>query len=108
MRAEAERREKAAAEAEVARLAALEELSRIEREKKATADREAARLAALKRQQELEAAEALQKKVPIINRTIMPTDYKRREHEYLNVEMENAANAKPPTPPKPASQTTTP
>jgi hypothetical protein len=35
----------------------------------------------------------------------MPDDYKRREHYYLGVEMENARNAKPPTRPQPAGQT---
>jgi len=103
---ELERREKAAAEAEAARLAALNEIARVEKQKKDAADREAARLAALKRQQELEAAEA--NKIPVITRAIYPTDYKRREHYYLDVEMQNAENAKPPTRPKPAGQSATP
>ena len=102
-------REKLALEkqkSDAARLAALQEISRLEHEKKAAADREAARLAALQRQQELEVAEA--KKIPAIPRLIYPSDYKRRQHYYLDVEMQNAENAKPPTRPKPASQTTTP
>jgi hypothetical protein len=105
-RVELERRVKAAGETEAARLAALQEISRLEQEKKAAADREAARLAALQRQQELEASEA--QKIPVISRSILPSDYKRREHYYLDVEMQNAENAKPPTRPKPAGQGATP
>jgi len=105
-RAELQRRVKAAADAETARLAALNEIARADREKKEAATREAARLAALQRQQELEAAEL--KKIPLINRAIYPTDYKRREHYYLDVEMQNAENAKPPTRPKPPAETTAP
>lgn len=105
-RIELERREKAAAEAEAARVNALNEIARVEREKKAAADREAARLAALKRQQELETTEVA--KAPVITRAIYPTDYKRRDHYYLEVEMKNSENAKPPTRPKPVSETTTP
>jgi hypothetical protein len=105
-RAELERRVKAAADAETARLASLQELSRLEHEKKAAADRETARLAALQRQQELEASEA--RKTPEISRSIYPADYKRRQHYYLDVDMQNAENAKPPTRPKPAGQTVTP
>jgi len=44
----------------------------------------------------------------VIERSIMPSDYKRREHYYLNVEMENAQNKKAPTRPQPAAQSTTP
>jgi len=105
-RVELQRRVKASADAEAARLAALNEIARAEKEKKDAEVREAARLAALKRQQELEASEA--SKVPVITRTIYPTDYKRREHYYLDVEMQNAENAKPPTRPQPAAQATAP
>lgn len=105
-RVELQRRVKAAADAEAARLAALGEITRVEKEKKDADAREAARLAALQRQQELEVAES--HKVPVITRTIYPTDYKRREHYYLDVEMENAENAKPPTRPQPAAQATAP
>jgi hypothetical protein len=94
----AEIRERAAADAEQARLDALEKLAAVEREKRDTADRESARLASLKHQQELEAAQPH----PRHFWSIYPSDYKRREHYYLEMDLLNTNFVRPFT--KPMSQ----
>ena len=77
------------AAAEQARLAALAKLAAAEQEKQEAAAREAARLAALKAQQEREAALAAIKP-DLIDRSVLPPDYKRREHYYMQVELQNS------------------
>jgi len=86
-RVQAELREKEAAEAEARRQTALKQLQQAEDEKRAMVDREAARLAALKKQQELEANLKLRS---VYERSIYPSDYKRREHYYMNIDLLNA------------------
>lgn len=97
----AEQRAKDAAAADASRREALAKLARADREKEEATDREAARLAALKAQEERE-AELATKPVPLVLRSIMPSDYKRRQHYYLQVDLWNAAStsgSKSETPP---------
>jgi hypothetical protein len=68
----------------------LAKLAAAEQEKKLAAEREAARVAALQAQAEKETV--LAKINPtLITRAILPADYKRREHYYLQVDQLNSA-----------------
>jgi hypothetical protein len=101
----AEEREKDAIRAEEARKAALAQLAEVEKGKKEKTDREAFRLAALRRQQESEAHLAAQSE--ILARSIYPADYKRREHYYMSVDMENAERQRPSGSTAPATDSKT-
>ena len=102
----AELREKDAEAVERERDAALQKLKDVERQSREMADREAARLVALKDRQELE----LEAERSLLTRGILPADYKRRQHYYQNIQMqnadiaaENAAHRKPATTNEPLS-----
>ncbi|HRE04553.1 MAG TPA: hypothetical protein PKX00_03020, partial [Opitutaceae bacterium] len=57
-----------------------------ERSSREQADREAARLAAVKQRRELE----LEAERALLTRGILPADYKRRQHYYQMIEMQNS------------------
>ncbi|HEY5550581.1 MAG TPA: hypothetical protein VIK52_01735, partial [Opitutaceae bacterium] len=84
-------REREAREAEAARLAAIkkvEDEGRAREQARLLADeRERARLEALRRQAELD---ALTRADALVTRLVLPDDYKRRRHYYMNVETYNA------------------
>lgn len=82
----AELREKEASDAQRVRDEALRKLADVERLSRERADREAARMASLKQQQELE----LEAERSLLTRGILPADYKRRQHYYQMIEMQNA------------------
>ncbi|MSU70515.1 MAG: chromosome partitioning protein ParA [Opitutaceae bacterium] len=90
-RLQAEAREREAAQAEKARNEALQKLKALEQAKQDPVDRETARLAALKHQQELEAAQSRTQR----DRSIYPTDYGRREHYYMPVNLFNTNFVRP-------------
>lgn len=83
----AERREREAADAARARDEALRRLAESERLSRERAEREAARLARLREQRELE----LEAERTLLARGVLPPDYKRRQHYYQAIEMQNAA-----------------
>ncbi len=83
----ADLREREAAEAAAAREAALRRLADAERLSRERAEREAARLAKLREQRELE----LEAERSLLTRGILPPDYKRRQHYYQAIEMQNAS-----------------
>ncbi|MBL9204457.1 MAG: chromosome partitioning protein ParA, partial [Opitutaceae bacterium] len=81
----AELREKEALVAERARADALSKLQDAERLSRERAEREASRVAALHQQRELE----LEAERALLTRGILPADYKRRQHYYQTIEMQN-------------------
>ena len=92
----AEQREKEATIADAARRDALLKLADAEQKKRELADREAARLAALKTQQAIE--EQAAKRI-LLGKSILPPDYKRRDHYYMQIDLINTAPL--PAPAKP-------
>lgn len=83
----AELREREAAEAARVREEALRRLAETERLSRERAEQEAARLARLRAQRELE----LEAERALLTRGVLPPDYKRRQHYYQAIEMQNAA-----------------
>ena len=92
----AEQREKEAAIADAARRDALLKLAEVEQQKRELADREASRLASLKTQQAME--EQTVKRI-LLNKSILPPDYKRRDHYYMKIDLMNAAPLPAPATP---------